>query len=121
MSDLLQHPTKQVSEFQDTYHRTVLAVVQLTSAAASKNSFAFSEVRTATTCSDVNVFSVVSDWSIINVLPVTISTIAIKSYFQMNFSPRHVIERIALTMMPVDEFAVRRVRSAKGKMPTFEF
>ena len=62
-----------------------------------------------------------SDWIIISVLPVTISTIAIKSYFQINFSPRHVIERIALTMMPVDEFAVRRVRSANGRMPKFEY
>ena len=79
------------------------------------------DVRIATTYSPVYDFSVLSDCIIISVLPVTINIIAIRSYLHMNFSPRHVIDRIALTMMPVDEFAVRRVRSANGRMATFEF
>lgn len=51
-------------------------------------------------------------------LPVTIKIIAVKSYFQMNASPRQVIDRQALTMRAVAEFAVKRVKSAKGSTQT---
>ena len=85
------------------------------------NNTAFVDVNTVATCSESNVFSDVSDCTIISVLPVTMRTIAVKSYFQMKTSPRQVIDRIALTMIPVDEFAVNRVKSANGSMPTFEY
>ena len=52
-------------------------------------------------------------------LPVTIKIIAVKSYLQMNASPRQVIDRQALTMRAVAEFAVNRVKSAKGSTPLF--
>lgn len=51
-------------------------------------------------------------------LPVTIKIIAVKSYLQINASPRQVIDRQALTMRAVAEFAVNRVKSAKGSTQT---
>ena len=67
-----------------------------------------------------NVFWVVLDWTIMRALPVTIKIIAVKSYRQMNASPRQVIDRQALTMRAVAEFAVNRVKSAKGSTPIFK-
>lgn len=51
---------------------------------------------------------------IIRRLPVTIRNIAVKSYFQMNFSPRQKIDRHALTIIAVAELLVNSVKSANG-------
>ena len=52
---------------------------------------------------------------IVNTLPVTMSTIAVKSYFQMNTSPRNAIESNAPARIAVAELAVNSVMSAKGR------
>ena len=53
-------------------------------------------------------------------LPVTIRNTAVRSYFHTNFSPRNVIDRNALNIIPVAALLVNSVKSANGKTPTIQ-
>ena len=47
--------------------------------------------------------------------PMAIRTIAVTSYYQMNFSPSSLVERIMLTMIAVQALQARRVKSTNGR------
>lgn len=94
-------------------------MAQCKAAAPIKKHMPLVDLNSPATCSEVNVFSVLSDYTIVKTLPVTMNRIAVKSYFQLNFSPKQHIASVAPAMIPVAALLVSRVMSANGSTTIF--